>query len=111
MSDEQFEAYAIVEIMGHQTYAGKVSEQEIGGSSFVRVDVPGTDKRQPFTKLFGNGSIYCITPVTEETAKLKAAYLRRQPMDTWDIRQALPQLNQRPLEYDEPYDETEDDDD
>jgi len=41
MSDSKtFESWAIVEVMGHRQFAGYVSEQAIGGASFVRVDVP-----------------------------------------------------------------------
>lgn len=60
----KFESWAVVEVMGHQTFAGFVSEQTIGGASFVRVDVPAIhsadDPREAcaaFTKLFGGGSI------------------------------------------------------
>lgn len=67
--DKRFEHWCIVEVMGHVTYAGLVTEQEIGGGSFIRVDVPGTSDTQPFTKLLGHGSIYCITPCDEETAR------------------------------------------
>jgi hypothetical protein len=34
------EQWAIVEIFGHQRIAGRLTEQTIGGCSFVRVDVP-----------------------------------------------------------------------
>lgn len=37
---EKFEQWAIVDLFGHTRIAGKVSEQVIGGCSFVRVDVP-----------------------------------------------------------------------
>lgn len=70
---DSFDAWAIVEIMGHQTFAGRVTEQTIGGASFVRVDVPASDGKPAFTKIFGAGSIYCITPVTEEIAKRAVA--------------------------------------
>jgi hypothetical protein len=82
---EKFEQWAILEIMGHQTYAGRVSNQELGGASFVRIDVPEVDGCPAFTKLFGAGSIYCITMVSEEVARMRVASLRKQPMDVWDL--------------------------
>lgn len=80
---EKFEQWCVVEIMGHKKFAGFVTEQSLGGSSFVRIDVPeitlanGT-KLPAFTKLFGAGSIYCLSPCTEETAKAFAAQLRSE---------------------------------
>ena len=39
---EQFEGWVILELMGHRRLAGFLREQEIGGASFLRLDVPGT---------------------------------------------------------------------
>jgi hypothetical protein len=80
-----FDSWAILEIMGHQTFAGRVSEQTIGGASFVRIDVPAVDNLQAFTKMFGASSIYCITPVTEEVAVARAKTLLQQPMAFYDL--------------------------
>lgn len=103
MSDDKFEAWAIVEVFGHQKYAGKVTEATIGGCSFVRIDIPQVGNKQPFSKMFGNGAIYAITPVTEETARAIAGHLRQEPVTEWDVRQAFPQLGQRTLdEFEEP---------
>lgn len=87
--EAKFEEWAILEIMGHQTYAGRVSEQTVGGASFVRVDVPAVGDLQPFTKLFGAGSIYCITPVSEEVALARAATLKQQPLSVWDLPESI----------------------
>ena len=100
MSEEQKTGFwAIVEIMGHKRYAGRVSEYVLGGASFVRVEVPLTDK-PGFEKLFGAQSIYCITPVTKDAALAAAYKLREQPLDEWDLpdewRQAI---QQGQLEY------------
>lgn len=89
MKSEPFDQWAIVEIMGHQRFAGRVTEQAVGGTNFVRVDVPEAGGCQPFTKLFGSASIYAITPVDEETARGAAAQLRQRPMDEFSARKLL----------------------
>lgn len=81
----KFETYAILEIMGHQKYAGLVTEQAVGGAAFVRVDVPEIDGRPAFSKLFSGGSIFCITPVSQEVALATAKGLRQAPLNVWDL--------------------------
>lgn len=84
----KFEQWAVVEIMGHRKFAGFVSEQSIGGSSFVRVDIPESETRgeklPAFTKLFGSGSIYCISPCTEETARAFASQIRSRAFELYE---------------------------
>ncbi len=82
-TDKKFEEWAVVEIMGHKRFAGLVTEQAVGGTSFVRIDVPAIQLKPgevlpPFTKLFGAASIYCISPCTEETARAFAATIRSE---------------------------------
>ena len=83
-----FESWAIVEVMGHRQFAGFVTEQAIGGASFVRVDVPAVhadgDELPGFTKLLGAGSIYAISPCTEETAKAFAARARARAFSVYE---------------------------
>jgi hypothetical protein len=85
---KSFKSWAIVEVMGHRQFAGYVSEQAIGGASFVRVDVPeirDVDADLPaFTKLLGAGSIYAISPCTEETAKAFAARARTRAFSVYE---------------------------
>lgn len=102
-----FEQWAVIEIFGHQRIAGKVTEQTIGGCSFVRVDVPdlpetvvndyGTDRKRPpisgFTKLYGNGAIYAMTFVDEAIAKATAQQLRVMPIDSYTLKDALRSAN------------------
>lgn len=95
MSEQKFEQWAIVELFGHQRIAGRVTEETIGGSSFVRVDVPACEgigsiaATQAFTKLFGQGAIYAISFVDEAAARMTARDLRVQPIDTYQLRRAL----------------------
>ncbi len=86
MSEEKFEQWGVVEIMGHQRVAGKVTEQAVGGTAFVRVDVPESDGRPAFTKLYGSGAIYAISITSEETARAIAARLQQAPISVWDAR-------------------------
>ena len=78
-----FDCWAILEIMGHAKYAGRVSEQAIGGCSFVRVDVPAVEGRLAFTKLFSQGSIFCITPCSEDVAKAVAKQSYAKPVEIY----------------------------
>lgn len=88
MSDK-FDQWGIVEIMGHQRIAGRISEQAIGGTSFVRVDVPEIDTVPAFTKMFGSGAIYAITITDEETAITAAKSFFEKPIDTFSAREML----------------------
>jgi len=82
-NDNKFEQFCIVELFGHNKIAGKVTEQVIGGQSFIRVDVPKTSKRDGFTRFFGNGAIYSITPVSEEIANLAAEQIWTEPVQVY----------------------------
>jgi hypothetical protein len=88
---EKFEGWGIVEILGHKKFAGRIGEQVIAGAALVRVDVPETQHTRlvpgfggtvvettaPYTKFIGVGSIYCITPTDEDTARRAAAVIER----------------------------------
>lgn len=91
---EKFETWAIVELFGHNKIAGKVSEQTIGGSSLVRVDVPDTEASPAFTKLLNVSAIYAINPVTEEVAVGYASRLQSKPIETWDAREVLKRIDE-----------------
>jgi hypothetical protein len=122
MSEQQrepFEGWAILELFGHNQIAGLVSEQPIGGGSFVRIDVPDTLESPPFTKFYNPSAVYALTPCTREAALIAAARLQIRPVTPWVVpnAKALPEepegnINKRyPEDTDDPYNEfvTEDD--
>ena len=80
-----FEGYAVIELFGHNMIAGHVSEESIGGVSFVRVDVPPVDGHPGYTKFFGGTAIYAITPTSEETAQVAAEKLCIRPVKVWVV--------------------------
>jgi len=75
-SEQKFESWGVVEMLGHRRIAGFITEQTIAGSALVRVDVPETEK-PGYTKLVGVGSIYCLTPTSEAVARAVASELER----------------------------------
>lgn len=85
MSKETFNQWCLVELFGHARIAGRVTEQTIGGCSFVRVDVPPVNDQPAFTKLYGNAAIYAISPVTEEIAVAAAKSYCSAPVSPYDI--------------------------
>lgn len=117
-----FESWAMVEIMGHQQFAGYVTTQVVGGASLIRVDVPAIEvtrygekkKIEPFTKMFGAASIYCITPCDEATARRAAQSYQSIPFATYvaPTFAALPAPDREELEaWQDDDSELEDDDD
>ena len=70
------DVWAIVEIMGHSRFAGRVSEDASLGVPLLRVDVPAIGEAPAFTKMFGAGSIFGVTLCTEAAAREAAAQFR-----------------------------------
>jgi hypothetical protein len=100
----KFEEWAVLELFGHQRLAGLVTEVQLGGASFVRVDVPkdGSKKGWKLTKMYNPSAIYSIAPVTEATARLVAASVAGEPVTRWDVqemvREAKRALRPAPIE-------------
>jgi hypothetical protein len=59
--------FAIVEVLGHRTLVGRVTEIQRFGSSLLQVEPFFTDMMLG-PVLIGGGSIYQLTPVTAEVA-------------------------------------------
>lgn len=87
MSEEQFEGWVILELMGHRRLAGYLREQQIGGASFLRLDVPGDDGAVA-TQFYSPSAVYCITPTTEDTANAVAKLTRVAPVQRWELPSA-----------------------
>lgn len=99
---QAFEAWCIVELMGHQRMAGFVTERTIGGASFINVHVPAPgpapgseDGREPvpghpsggYDRMLSPSAIYAINPVDEQTARLAANVFRPAPIQPYEMRQ------------------------
>lgn len=84
MSD-QADTWAIVELMGHVRLAGKLTEEEKFGAKMGRLDIPAGGEPERFvTQLFGGGSVYRITYVTETVARDVCSRHSPAPVSPWD---------------------------
>lgn len=88
MSDtEHQESWAIVELMGHVTMAGRLSEEERFGSKVGRIDIP-TNEGGFTTVFFGGSSIYRVTPTSEAIARAKARSNQPKPIYAYELPKA-----------------------
>lgn len=72
--ESELKDWALVELFGHQRIVGFLSQQNFQSGVLFRVDVPDLTKdgkvvRKGFTRYFGLGAIYSITPVDENTVR------------------------------------------
>lgn len=84
---EQYEGWAIIEIMGRRRIIGHVTRQTMFGRDFMRVDLP-TDP--PATQFYGGDAIYCLTPTTEEFARDIAKLNHIAPVQRWELPRPEP---------------------
>lgn len=101
--------WAVVELMGHLTVAGQVSETLVAGAPLLRIDSPQVGAEPARTQLIGPSSIYRLTPCTEEVARkviLNAAYHGERPTWAYGLDNvALPAPEEEEVEViDEPTD-------
>lgn len=106
---ETFEAFVLLELMGRQRIAGRVTERVIAGVGFLQVDVPETKHSPKFTRLISPNSLYAINPIDEGTMHAYAESLRVKPIDAWDIQAYMQKVEeQRLLKAAEPIVEEDD---
>lgn len=100
------DGWYVLEIFGHQKFAGFCTVQNIGISAMLRLDVPPLEERervtkrpgyvgekycpagttvregavQGYTKLFGVGAIYAMTPCTKEACLAAVEEIQPRPM-------------------------------
>ncbi len=83
----KFEDWAILELMGHRRLAGYVTEQEIAGASFLRLDVHTADSIVA-TQFYSPASVYCLTPTTEDIARALGERSQPQPVQRYELAPA-----------------------
>lgn len=86
MSETQatFDEWAILELLGHVRTAGRVAEVTLFGTAMGRIDIPTPDGGM-ITQFFGGGSVYRMTPTTEEIARVVALSNQPEPVHRWEL--------------------------
>lgn len=133
----KFDGWAVVEVFGHQRYAGYVTTEAFGQAVLFRVDVPELKPRerttqapeyhpktgqylpagsviqegavQGYSKLLGTGAIYAITPCTEAAALKAVEEMQRRPLLKVTVPER-PALEAAPADRDDNGDDIEADD-
>lgn len=104
---EKFEAWGLVELMGHQRVAGQLSEQPLGGGNLLRVDIPNGDGFR--TAYYGSSAIYAVHITDEAAARKLAGNLGARPPYAYELSQAVARIAPSAPVYDDTNDEREED--
>jgi hypothetical protein len=100
-----FEAWCIVELLGHKTLAGFVTEMRIASKDFFAIQIHYRTG-EITTEIFSPDVVYRLMPCTEETARMMAIqqgggiglYDARQLLASYDkFKERLNQLGMEPL--------------
>lgn len=78
--------WALVELMGHQKIAGRVTEKTIAGAAFLQVDVPDEAGAILYTRFYTPGAVYCLNPVARQIAIGWAVANKPAPVQIYDLR-------------------------
>lgn len=85
-SREPFAEWVILELMGHRRLAGHLTEVEVAGEGFLRLDVYSGDSVSPsVTQLYRPGAVYCITPTVEPLARSIAKQSSPAPVTPFEL--------------------------
>lgn len=79
-TDQTFDEWCIVELLGHRRLAGHVTEVQLAGAGFLRIDIPDGQ-----TQFVSPGSVYALHPVTEDVARRFASRTRQEPVQRWEL--------------------------
>lgn len=86
---EQFQHWCILEIFGHRRLFGLVTEVQIGGASFLCLNIPG-ETGFDATQYYSPAAVYCITPTTEEICREMAVKNKPEPVHRWELKAIEP---------------------
>lgn len=84
------EEWGIVSLLGHCTFAGRVTEEERFGAKLGRCDIPQPDGSF-VTRYFPGASLYSYVPCTKEAAMARAGALQPPPAQLLNLPATPPE--------------------
>lgn len=96
---DKFEAWGLVELMGHQRVAGRLSEQPLGGGNLLRVDIPSGESFR--TAYYGASAIYAVHITDEAAARKLADGMGTRPPYAYELSQAVARIAPSAPVYDD----------
>lgn len=95
----RFTGWAVLEIMGHKVVAGYVEETTLAGAPMLKITIPPkAEGDDPKTQYYGGSSIYCMTPCSEEVARVVNGRTSTQPDWAWNLPKVQVPALQAPRE-------------
>jgi hypothetical protein len=92
-TQDPFDEWAIVELMGRVRLAGHLTEQQIAGGHFMRLDIHKEEGPAVITQLIPpppGGPVYRITITTEAVARKIGARSVPEPVARWELEPPRP---------------------
>lgn len=90
---EPFGEWVICELMGHVRLAGRMTEQQVAGGHFLRLDIHKEEGPAVITQLIPpppGGPVYRITITTEAVARKIGGRSVPEPVARWELEPAKP---------------------
>lgn len=78
--------WGILEILGHRKLAGLLKQEQILGTSLIRIDCYSQDREKPlFTQYYSPQSVFSLLPCSEEVAKKYTDSCQFVPVQKWEL--------------------------
>lgn len=103
--------HAVVEIMGHRTRAGAISDAQLGGATLLRIEHPTRVDHtggEPVAEYYAPSAIFAIRPCSAEEAQRVAAWAWPEPRAA--LGPGLPPELAEHIDADDDYPDDDDDD-
>lgn len=80
----KIDGWCVVELMGHRRLVGRVTETELAGTGMLEVEVHTPDGTV-VTQVYSPQALYCLTPITEDSAMEMLPINVVNPVHRWEL--------------------------